>query len=199
MRQTVLVVWCLLLVPLELEAQPCLGAPAGVRVWVGAAVVRTSAEANLLGAEAGMRVGKRVTATAQIDRARFPGGATPDRNRTRLGLALANPGWSVPVCLTLSGARTTLGDLAVLSVPIGVASGLEVPLGKGGFRVISHIEPRLAYRRASLLGFHRVSTAFSLATGSGLTRGRAYGGITFEWTPAEGSTWATGVRLAAGR
>lgn len=187
----------LLLLARALAAPGCLGAPPDGRVWLGATVGRASGAANVVGVEAGLRVGIRLTTIVELERASYSAG--PVRKVARLRLALVDSrGRPVTVCPTLSGAVTTFGDLTVLGIPLGISVGWDLPLGNGGLRLSSHIEPRLAYRLAWFEGFQRASAPFSLGAGSAMTRGRVYGGIVFEWTPAEGSTWTTGVRLAVG-
>lgn len=194
----VLVVLAGLSVPASLAAQACLGAPATSRGWVGARLARTSVERNLAGVELGVRAGGWVTAVAQGDLVRFGDGQTPDRRRASLGVVVGSPHTRIPLCLTVSGTITTLGELTVVSVPIGVATGWEAPVAGGSTRIRARLEPRLSYRRTSFWEFHRVTTPFSLVGGSGLTRGRLYGGIEFEWMPAEGGDWAVGIRAAIG-
>lgn len=187
----------LLLLARGLEAQGCVGAPTGGRVWLGATVGRASGDVNVVGVEAGLRVGTRIRTIVELERASYSAG--PARKAVRLGLAFVDSrGRPVTVCPTLSGAVTNFGDLTVLEIPLGTSVGWDLPMGNSGLRLSSHIEPRLAYRLASFEGIRRASAPFSLGAGSAMTRGRVYGGIVFEWTPGEGSTWATGVRLAVG-
>jgi hypothetical protein len=88
-----------------------------------------------------------------------------------------------------------MGDLTVLTVPVGVAAAWEVPLSGRGTLLVTRIEPRLAYQRAMLAEFYRVTAPFSMIGGSGVTRGRWSGGIEFEWTPEDAQRWAAGFRV----
>ncbi|HEV8358629.1 MAG TPA: hypothetical protein VGQ17_17890 [Gemmatimonadales bacterium] len=197
-----------LLVPQALNAQACLGAPQTEHGWVGARLALTSLEQGLFGGEAGWRTGGAVIARAQIDRVGFDD-KTPSRRRGQIGVLVDGQTWKLPVCFTASATLTKLGDLTVVTLPIGVAAGYEVPFkarAKGeaapkpgtGASLISYIEPRLAYRRATLNGFRDVSVPFQLIAGSGISWRRLFGGVDFEWSPSESRTWAVGLRAAVG-
>ncbi len=192
-----------LLVPRTLPAQACLAAPSAAHGWLGARVARTSLERNLMGADVGARVAGAVTARAQVDQVTFDD-ETPTRRRGQFGVVFGSRSWRIPVCFTASGVLTKLGDLSVFTLPIGIAAGWEIPLagrGKGGSGEASlstYVEPRLAYRRASLKGFHDVSAPFSMIGGAGISGGRLYGGVDFEWAPAESHSWSVGLRAAIG-
>lgn len=186
-----------ILLPQKLSAQACLAAPQSARGWLGARVARTSLRHNLAGAEVGLRVGRWLTARAEADLVRFDE-QSPARRRARAGVVVGSRQWPVPVCVTALGSITKMGDLSIVSVPIGIAVGWEMPLTGGSSNLTSYLEPRLAYRRASLVGFHSVSAPFSLAGGAGFGRGRMHVGADFEWEPAEGRFWAAGLRVAAG-
>lgn len=186
-----------LLLPQKLSAQGCLAAPHAARGWLGVRAARTSLEQNLVGAELGVRVGRWVTVRAEADLVRLDE-PTPARRRARAGVSVGSRESPLPVCLTVSGVLTRMGDLTILTIPIGIVAGWGIPLGWGRSSLTSYLEPRLAYRRAWLAGFHSVSAPFSLVGGSGLSLGRVYGGVDFEWAPDEGRSWAAGLRAAIG-
>ena len=137
-------------------AQACLTTPQSARGWLGARVALTSLEQRLVGAELGVRVGRSVATRVDVDLVRFDG-QTPARRRTRAGVVVGRREWPVPVCFTTSGAITQVGDLSILSIPIGIAAAWKMPLASDGSTWTAFIEPRLAYRRAALLGFRSVS------------------------------------------
>ncbi len=180
-----------------ISAQACLAAPHAERGWLGARTARTSLKRYLFGAEAAMRIGDRTTMRAEADFAPFDD-PTPARTRGRAGLVAASRNVALPVCLSASVALTKLGDLTVLAIPIGLVVGWVVPISGGRSSWTSRLEPRVAYRRASLNEFRDVSAAVSVIGGSGLSRGGVYGGVDFEWLPAEGRNWAVGIRAAVG-
>src|ERR1041385_8678069 len=187
-----------LLVPHLLPAQACLAAPRTAPGWVGARVARTSDHENLFGADAGFRVGSSVTIRAQGDHVAFDD-QTPNRNRGLVGVVLGSRSSKLPVCFTASAMLTKLGDLSVLTLPVGIAAGWEVPFqGKGRSSWTSYVEPRLAYRRATLKGFHDTSAPFSMLGGSGFNLGRMYAGADVEWLPSESHSWSVGLRAAVG-
>lgn len=181
----------------SLSAQTCLASPHYGRGWIGVRAARTSVMRGFVGAEGGMRLGNRIAVRAEADRAPFDD-PTPARTRVRTGVVVASRNGALPVCLSGSIAITRLGELTVLAVPIGIVTGFAIPLAESGTSWTSRLEPRLAYRRASLAGFNRVSAAASVVGGSGLSRGRMYAGFDFEWLPAEARSWAVGVRAAVG-
>ena len=197
-----------LLVPQALNAQACLGAPQTEHGWGGTRFALTSLEQGLFAGEAGWRTGGTVIARAQIDRVGFDD-KTPSRRRGQIGVLVDGKSWKLPVCFTASATLTKLGDLTVVTLPIGVAAGYELPFqarAKGGAApkpgtgasLISYIEPRLAYRRATLNGFRDISVPFQMIAGSGISWRRLFGGIDFEWSPSESRTWAVGLRAAVG-
>ena len=197
-----------LLVPQALKAQACLGAPQSRNGWVGARLALASVEQGLFGGEVGYRSGGAATFRAQIDRVGFDD-KTPTRRRGQLGVLVDGQSWKLPVCFTASATLTKLGDLTVVTLPIGVAAGYEIPFkarAKGqaapkpgtGASLISYIEPRLAYRRASLNGFRDYSVPFQMVAGSGISWRKMFGGVDFEWSPSESRTWAVGLRAAVG-
>ncbi|PYP40025.1 MAG: hypothetical protein DMD43_09415 [Gemmatimonadetes bacterium] len=188
-----------LLIPQTLPAQACLAAPRTATGWIGARVARTSDHENLFGADAGGRITGAVTVRAQGDRMAF-GDQTPTRYRGLIGVVVGRRSWSAPVCFTASARLTRLGDLSVVTLPIGIAAGWEVPFqGKGGGSSwTSYVEPRVAYRRATLKGFHDTSAPFSMVGGSGFNLGRVYAGADAEWSPSESHSWAVGLRAAVG-
>jgi hypothetical protein len=151
----------------------------------------------MIGGELGVRTGPRLDLVATGDVVRFRDDATPNRVRLGLEAAVGFQGVRVPLCATAAAALTTLGDLRVLSIPVGIAAGWVQPVGDG-FRVLSHVEPRMGYRRASLDGFYRVTTPFSIVGGAGVGRGRWYGGVAVEWTSAERRRWLVGLDAAVG-
>lgn len=180
-----------------LAAQACLASPHAQRGWLGVRAAHTSVMRGFFGAEAGVRIGGRVTVRAEADRAPFDA-PTPARTRVRTGLVVASRNVSLPVCLSGSVAITTIGELTVLAIPVGIVTGWAIPVAGTATRWSSRLEPRMAYRRASLAGFHSVSAAASVVGGTGLSRGRVYGGFDFEWLPAEARSWAIGLRAAVG-
>ncbi|HEY6209295.1 MAG TPA: hypothetical protein VIW28_09555 [Gemmatimonadales bacterium] len=197
-----------LLVPQALHAQACLAAPQTAHGWVGTRMALTSLEQGLFGADAGWRIGNVVTARAQVDRVGFDN-QTPTRRRGQVGVLVDEHKWRLPVCFTGSVMFTRLGDLSVVTVPIGVSAGYEVPFkarAKGaaapargtGASLLSFIEPRVAYRRSSIGGFHEVTEPFSLLAGSGISWRGMFGGVDFEWSPSESRTWSVGLRAAVG-
>jgi hypothetical protein len=203
-----------ILIPQRLPAQACVGAPKTANGWAGLRLAIASVKQGLFGAEGGWRTGEMVTARAQIDRVGFDD-QTPTRMRVQAGVLVRDASWQFPACFTGSVRYTHLGELDILTVPIGVTVGWEVPLGAratGGAgpgaaagaasgakpSLISHIEPRLAYRRSTLKGFHDVSLPFSVVGGSGVSWRRMYGGIDLEWSPSESHTWSFGLRAAVG-
>jgi hypothetical protein len=192
------------LVAQKLPAQACLAAPRSGHGWVGARFARTSLERNLVGADAGVRVADAVAVRAQVDQVTFDD-LTPTRNRGAFGVVVGSRSWKLPVCFTGSAMLTKLGDLSVVTLPIGISAGWDIPLaagGKskngGGASLTTYVEPRLAYRRGSIKGFHDVSAPFSMLGGSGISGGRLYGGVDFEWSPSESHTWSVGLRAAIG-
>ncbi len=187
----------LLCVSETISAQACLAAPHAERGWLGVRAARTSVMRGLVGAEAGMRMSSRISIRAETDFAPVDH-PTPARTRVRAGVVVASRNLALPVCLSGSVVFTTLGELTVLAVPIGIVTGWAIPLAGSRTSWTSRLEPRLAYRRASLAGFHSVSAAASVVGGSGLSRGRVYGGFDFEWLPAEARSWAVGLRAAVG-
>jgi hypothetical protein len=197
-----------ILIPQRLPAQACVGAPKTANGWAGLRLAIASVKQGLLGAEGGWRTGEMVTARAQIDRVGFDD-KTPSRRRGQIGVLVDGKSWKLPVCFTASATLTKLGDLTVVTLPIGVAAGYELPFqarAKGGAApkpgtgasLISYIEPRLAYRRATLDGFRDISVPFQMIAGSGISWRRLFGGIDFEWSPSESRTWAVGLRAAVG-
>ena len=187
------------LVAQKLPAQACLAAPRSANGWIGARVARTSDHENLFGMDAGGRISGGVTIRAQGDHVAFDD-LTPNRNRGLLGVVVGSRSSNLPVCFTASAMITKLGDLTVLTLPIGIAAGWEVPFqGKGGRSSwTSYVEPRLAYRRATLKGFHDTSAPFSMLGGSGFNLGRMYAGADVEWLPSESHSWSVGLRAAVG-
>jgi hypothetical protein len=203
----------LFLLPQRLSAQACFAAPQSPSGWVGLDMALTSVQQGLFGGEAGWRAGQTVTARAMVDRVGFDQ-QTPTRMRVQGGVLLRNPQWRFPACFTGSIVYTHLGELNILTLPIGVSAGWQVPLSASskapgtpaaagatpaaGPALTSYIEPRVAYRRATIKGFHDVSIPFSLLGGSGISFGRMYGGLDVEWSPSESKQWAFGLRAAVG-
>lgn len=183
--------------PSFLAGQACLGTPATGRVVLGGGVGRETGDATRVSLETMVGMSAGTAIRAQYDRTRFAEPDTPDRHRVGLGVTLPEVA-GVPLCATASATHATLGDLDVWYLPVGLALGVDLPLVAHGVRVRSYVEPRLGWRQATLLGFRMTKVSGSVVAGSGLTRGRVYGGVAVEWLPAERSHWATGVRLAVG-
>jgi hypothetical protein len=185
-----------LLLSAQLSAQACLPSQTTYG-WVGAQLSRTSLEQNLVGLEAGLRAGPRLTLRGEADQIRYEE-PTPSRRRVQVGVVVEVTGGRLPLCLTGSGMVTKMGDLTVLAVPLGVVTAWSASLGAGSSRLTTYLEPRVSYRRASLAGFHSVSLPFSMIGGSGIGVGPMYGGIHVEWTPNDRRGWAAGIRAAFG-
>lgn len=187
----------LLLIPSGLSAQTCLAAPHAPRAWIGTQVARTSPEQNLIGADVGVRAGGWVTIRAEGDFVQFDQ-PTPDRKRAQAGVVIGKDASSLPICLSASSGVTRMGDLTILSIPIGIVAGWTARLGSSQSSLTTSLEPRVAYRRATVLGFHDVSMPFTVAGESGVSRGRVYGGIHVEWEPSDSHGWAVGLRAVFG-
>src|ERR1043166_4705206 len=159
-----------ILIPQRLPAQACVGAPRTANGWAGPRLAIASVKQGLFGAEGGWRTGEMVTARAQVDRVGFDD-QTPTRMRVQAGVLVRDASWQFPACFTGSVRYTHLGELNILTVPIGVTVGWEVPLGAratGGAgpgaaagaaseakpSLISHIEPRLDRKSTRLNSSH---------------------------------------------
>jgi hypothetical protein len=185
------------LVPADAAAQACLR-PAG-------------SHANWLAVGSGVAEGSHTAATVELGRSFRPnlalfaegdaviwndgGELQPSRRSGRVvGLFRVVQAKSAGICLTGAAEYVQVGDLKILMLPVGLPLSTQWKLG-GTWRVVPHVEPRVAYRHASLLSFTETKAAASVRAGLALGNDRYFGGLTLNQPITSGDAWTVRLRL----
>lgn len=146
--------------------------------WAALETGRTESSATLFGGEMGWDIGDQVAVFAGGETVRFASG-DPARNRGRAGVLFRLP---VPgmVCLTGAVEHDRLGELRATSVPIGLWVGGNLARPDSDWRLVPFVEPQMAYRRASIPGFHEAGGQYSMRAGALIGWGRVHATIRYE-------------------
>jgi hypothetical protein len=173
----------------RLAAQECLR-PTGTRSnWsaLGAGVAEGSHTAATL--ELGRNFLPDLAVLAEVDALTWNDGgdALPKRRSIRLAGAYrfheakkeGNVLDALALCVTASPEHVQVGDVSIVHVPVGLVVATEWRSASGLWRVVPHVEPRIGYRRATLLEFSQSSSAVQVRAGLGAGFDRYFGGVTF--------------------
>lgn len=193
-------------VPSGLVAQTCRGVPlTGHRLAVSGHMGFAEEADSRWGGELTARLAGRFASSVGYTRTGYnevdyPGAAVQARTTLRLGLthrtmaAGEREKVRLALCPTVGVGQDSYGEVDLLTLPVGVAVGVERRLGDGWHGGL-HLEPRLVYTRGQVAGI--TESAISPGVGGGLTLSyrRLFVGASHTWVQAERVNRSTALHV----
>jgi hypothetical protein len=186
-----------LLIPVcgGVAAQSCLTGQVSGSGWAAVHVGRTNSADALYAAEVVWQVQPSWSVSFIGEELDF-GEGTPPRRSAALEFAVRLPAVQL-ACVTGGVSRARVGELQMTTLPVGIRLGLDLAGAQSVWRVIPFVEPRTAFRRTSIAGFHDDSAASSLEAGILIGRDRFFADVRYEKVFAYNESSALRVRLGA--
>jgi len=190
--------------PAPAGAQLCQGVPLGsgaaaVTAFLGVADAASSGA----GGAVSYQLGAPLALSAGYHRTRYDG-SDAAVSSLRGGVSVQGASFDdvgavhVAICAAAGAARDRVGDLTILSVPVGVAAGLALPLAPRTHAVL-HVEPRVVFTRREVAGFSRSTRFMGVRGGATLAWRGLFAGVAHERERARSADSSTillvGVRI----
>jgi len=178
-----------------LSAQRCIHPLDAPPAWISAGGARTSSEGWIGGVEVGRRLNSSISAFGGAEMTDFDRSEI-DRTAFRLGGLYRLEGTSpVAACVTAAAEHERIDGLRVYSFPAGVTLGLPWTSDDGSWRFAPLVESRVAYRRATIPGFTRISQPVRVRGGAVLGYRQVFGEALYDRGIVDGRDWTVGVQL----
>jgi len=164
--------------------------------WLALDLGWRSTPAGLGGVEIGRRFPIGLDVFAGLEVARFDPGDF-DLASVRAGGSYLLKGLPLPIatCLAASVERERIGDLRVLSIPVGVVFSRDLAPSEERWILVPQIEPRITFRHASVRGFTRDQPAFTVLGSALFRRVDLFAGPVAEWVPSGHPEWVLHARF----
>jgi hypothetical protein len=192
----------------ELAAQECVRPSRSRPMWGGLMMGLAGGEHTNMGVEIGRHFMPELAVSLEADALAGNGGndLLPARRQFRLtGIYRLKDGTpdetqykpfdAYELCASLAPEFVRVGDVNILLLPVGVTFSSEWKSPSDRLRIVPHFEPRLAYRRAWVMGFTQSTAAVSVRVGATAGFGRYFGGIQYQGSLTEGDAWTTRLRF----
>lgn len=164
--------------------------------WLALNLGWRSTPAAVGAAEIGRRFAIGLDVSAGLEVARFDPGDF-DLASVWAGATYLLQGLPLPLatCLAAAVEQERIGDLRVLSIPVGVVFGRDPAPSVERWILVPQIEPRITFRHASVRGFTRDRPAFTVLGSALFRRLDLFAGPVAEWVPSGHPEWIVHARF----